>query len=96
MYDTLDLIGQDVNTIKSHAADINNDNIININDLYAIIGDIGSQPSHFDLIDQNGNRINQLNSSLLDLDNQLTLVANGDVDLSGSFNDQYFYSSELL
>jgi len=96
MYDTLDLIGQDVNTIKTHAADINNDDIININDLYAIIGDIGSQPGHFDLIDQNGNRINQLNSSLLDLDNQLTLVANGDVDLSGSFNDQYFYSSELL
>jgi len=96
MYSLLNLIGDDVNTIQTHAADTNNDDIIDIIDLYTVLGGIGSQPVYFDLIDQSGNRVNQLSLDLLDKDSQLTLVANGDVNLSNSFEDQYVYSAELI
>ena len=93
MYATLDSIGQTIDSKQTHAADVNNDGQINILDMYAVLDGIGQAPQTFDLIDQNNNIVNTLN----DFDNtvNLTIVANGDVDMSGSFDSQYIASDIL-
>ncbi|SFV78063.1 EF hand domain/PKD domain protein [hydrothermal vent metagenome] len=89
MYETLDRIGQDTNTVQNHAADTNNDGVINIIDMYAVLDSIDQDPQSFDLIDKDGQRVTNLNSLDNTQDNNLTLIANGDVNNSGSFKEDY-------
>ena len=79
MYSILNLISQEVNSIQTHVAGINNDDIIDISDMNTVLFDIGISPKSFDLIDNNGSRVDMINPSSLGDDNQFLLVANGDV-----------------
>jgi hypothetical protein len=45
----------------------------------------------FDLIDENGNRVTQIDADAIGVAPTWTIVANGDVDQSGSFVDPYVY-----
>ena len=88
MYGALDNIGQVIDTYQEHAADTNNDGSINIIDMYSVLDSIGQTPQSFDLIDETGNLVTSLNANSIDIANW-TIIANGDVDLSGSFGDGY-------
>ena len=84
MYAVLDNIGQSVNTKSTHASDIDNDNDIDIMDMYAVLDGIGQKPQSFDLIDANGARVDSISVN----DNlDVTIIANGDADMSGAFDD---------
>jgi len=50
----------------------------------------------FDLIDSDGNRVTQLDANASGEPPTWTIVANGDVDMSGSFAEDYIVSSELV
>jgi len=95
MYGVLELIGQEVNTMQTHAADINNDNIIDMTDLYTVLNILGSVPNDFDLIDSSGNRLSQLNHEIHN-NASLTLVANGNVYLPELFSEYNASLFELI
>jgi hypothetical protein len=78
------------NTLQFHAADTTNDNIINSFDLTDVFfNNLGRITlDSFDLIDTNGNRLNELNFSQTQ-NLELTLIQNGDTTLSGYFLDEY-------
>ena len=46
--------------------------------------------------DSNGNRVTQLDANASGEPPTWTIVANGDVDMSGSFAEDYVVSSELV
>jgi len=81
-----------------HAADVNNDGNINISDAIDILRHIVDLEAidTFDLIDSDGNRVTQINANASGEAPIWTIVANGDVDMSGSFADDYVVSSELV
>jgi len=81
-----------------HAADVNNDGNINISDAIDILRHIVDLEAidTFDLIDSDGNRVTQLNANASGEPPIWAIVANGDVDMSGSFADDYVVSSELV
>jgi hypothetical protein len=74
-----------------HAADINNDGNITINDALAVLRHIVDLEAidTFDLIDSNGNRISELDATAAGEPPTWTLVANGDVNMSGGFDDVF-------
>jgi hypothetical protein len=81
-----------------HAADVNNDGSVTIGDAVSIEKHIVNLApiDSFDLIDAQGNRITSLDAdSSVDMQTW-TIVANGDVDLSGSFNEAYVIGSDLV
>ena len=81
-----------------HAADFNNDGSVTIGDAVSIEKHIVNLApiDSFDLIDAQGNRITSLDAdSSVDMQTW-TIVANGDVDLSGSFNEAYVIGSDLV
>jgi len=82
LYGVLNNIGQAIDTNAEHASDMDNDGVINILDLYATLNGIGQAPQTFDLVDQDGNLVTNLNTDLADIANW-TIVANGDVNMSG-------------
>lgn len=89
----------DTGGTKYHAADVNNDDNINITDAINILRHIVNLETidHFDLIDEQGNRVTQLDASHASSDTlEWAIVANGDVNLSGGFADDYIIQSELL
>jgi hypothetical protein len=81
-----------------HAADTDNNGNINISDAIDILRHIVDLQTidTFDLIDSNGNRVTQLDADASGEVPIWTLVANGDVDMSGSFAEDYVVSSELV
>jgi hypothetical protein len=87
----------DTNSNSWHAADVNNDGKIAADDAVAILKHIVflDNIDTFDLVDNTtGNRVTNLN-----LDAALgewTIVANGDVNNSGSFNDYYTVAVDII
>ena len=74
-----------------HAADVDNDDDIDIGDALDVLRHIVKLDTidTFDLIDEAGNRVTQLEDSNPSMPPQWTLIANGDVDQSGSFSTDY-------
>jgi len=93
LYGVLDNIGQTIDTHAEHASDMDNNGVINILDLYDALDGIGKAPQTFDLVDQDGNLVTGLNTDLADIANW-TLVANGDVNMSGGFEDAYLVQNQ--
>jgi hypothetical protein len=74
-----------------HAADVNNDGNISISDAISILRHIVGLEvlDTFDLVDENGNRITNLNPNSPDNFQDWVMVANGDVNMSGEFDTTY-------
>jgi len=85
-------------SFQFHAADVNNDGQIRIDDAIDILKHIVSIETidTFDVIDSDGNRITQLDASAQSAAPTWTLVANGDVNMSGGFDDAYVVTSDLV
>jgi hypothetical protein len=81
-----------------HAADVNNDGNISITDAIAVLRDIVNLDTidTFDIIDAEGNLVTQLDASAQGAAPTWTLVANGDVNMSGGFDDAYVVTSEIV
>ncbi len=81
-----------------HAADVNNDGNINITDAIAILRDIVNLETidTFDLIDDQGDRVTQLDAGSSGTPPEWTIVANGDVNLSGGFENDYVVAQEIV
>jgi len=95
MYAVLDSIGSTIDTFAEHAADTDNKDGVNIIDMYAVLDGIGQGSQTFDLVDQNGNLVTSLNTDQADIANW-TIIANGDVDMSGAFMDAYVIPVDVL
>ena len=94
-----DIVDLDVLTGNAfHAADVNNDGNITISDAIAVLRDIVDLDTidTFDLVDSNNNRITTIDSSLPNNTPTWTIVANGDVNMSGSFDSDYIVMSDLI
>jgi hypothetical protein len=74
-----------------HAGDVNNDDLIDIRDVMAILKDIVNieKIDTFDLIDSSGDRVDQIEDGNPATLPEWTLIANGDVNQSGSFADDH-------
>jgi len=81
-----------------HAADINNDGNITISDAIAVLRDIVNLDTidTFDIIDSDGNRVTQLDANSTAEAPTWTIVANGDVNMSGGFADAYVVTSDIV
>ena len=81
-----------------HAADTDNNDPLGISDAIDILRHIVDLEAidTFDLIDSEGNRVTELDANASGEAPTWTIVANGDVDMSGSFDDDYLVSSELV
>jgi VCBS repeat-containing protein len=77
-------------TATYHAADVDNDGNINISDAIDVLRHIVDLESidTFDLLDSDGNRITELDSTTPPAPSW-TIIANGDVDQSGNFIDDF-------
>jgi hypothetical protein len=85
------------NTSAWHAADINNDDAINVSDavlLYRHIVDLDAIDT-FDLIDGAGNRVTSLDANSTDAANW-TIVANGDITQGGLWDADYTISMDIV
>jgi len=74
-----------------HAADVDNDNDIDISDAIDVLRHIVDLETidTFDVIDSAGARVTELDADASGEAPTWTLVANGDVDMSGSYADAY-------
>jgi len=63
--------------------------------MYSVLDGIGQGSQTFDLVDQNGNLVTSLNTSQTDIVNW-TIVANGDVNLSGAFDEAYVMQVDVV
>ena len=81
-----------------HAADTDNSGSIEIGDAIDILRHIVKleEIDSFDLIDTTGTRVTKLDANVTGTASAWTLVANGDVDLSGSFDAAYTVTSDLI
>lgn len=81
-----------------HAADVNNDDNINISDAIDILRHIVNLESidSFDLINEQGIRIQQLDVNDNGAPGMLHIVANGDVNQSGTFLEYYIIATEMV
>ncbi len=81
-----------------HAADVNNDDEIAIQDAIDILRDIVNieKLDTFDLIDANNDRVTKLDADATGAAPKWTLVANGDVDMGGTYDDAYVVTSDLV
>jgi hypothetical protein len=81
-----------------HAADVNNDGSIEIGDAIDVLRHIVKLETidTFDIIDSDGNRVTQLDANSSGEAPTWTIVANGDVDMSGGFVDDYVVTSDLV
>jgi hypothetical protein len=95
MYAVLGSIGSTIDTYQKHAADTDNDGTINIMDMYDVLDGIGQTSQSFDLVGLNGNLVTSLNTDSVDIASW-TIVANGDVDMSGSFDDAYVMQVDIV
>jgi hypothetical protein len=92
----LDTLASDSNAF--HAADVNNSDTVNITDAIAVLRHIVKLDTidTFDLIDDQGARVTQLDAAATGAAPTWTLVANGDVNFSGEFADDYIVTSDLV
>jgi hypothetical protein len=91
----LDLLDSDATAWN--AADVNNDGMIAADDAVAILRHIVNLDTidTFDLVDNiTGNRVTSLDPDAAE--GQWTIVANGDVNSSGSFNDTYTVAVDIV
>jgi len=81
-----------------HAADTDNNDTLNISDAIDILRHIVDLEAidTFDLIDSEGNRVTELDANASGEAPTWTIVANGDVDMSGSFDDDYIVTSDIV
>jgi len=80
-----------------HAADVNNDGMIAADDAVAVLRHIVNLDTidTFDLIDNTtGNRVTNLDPDAAL--GEWTIVANGDVDMSGGFGDAYVLQVDII
>ena len=87
----------ETNTTTWHAADVNNDGRIAADDAVAILRHIVflDEIDTFDLVDNTtGNRVTNLDPDAVL--GEWIIVANGDVNSSGSFNDYYTVAVDIL
>ena len=80
-----------------HAADVDNNGTVNITDAIDILRHIVDLETidTFDVIDSNGARVTQLDANATGEAPTWTLVANGDVDMSGSYDDDYIMQVDI-
>ena len=80
-------------SVAYHAADVDNNNAVNISDAIDILRHIVNlEPiDTFDIVDSSGDRVTRLDSTVTEQQTWM-LVANGDVNLSGSFDNDYIYT----
>jgi len=84
-------------SVAWHAADVNNDGMIAADDAVAVLRHIVELDmiDTFDLVDNiTGDRVTNLNPDIVEV--QWTIIANGDVDTSGSFNDGYTVAVDIV
>jgi len=82
-----------------HAADTDNDGKVNISDAIDVLRHIVNLESidTFDLIDSSGNRVSELDANASGDAPTWTLVANGNVDMSGSgFDGDYVVAMDIV
>ena len=94
----VDLESITANTASFHAADVDNSGAINISDAIDVLRHIVGLEAidTFDVLDSSGARVTQLDVNASGDAQTWTLVANGDVDMSGSFADDYIVASDLV
>jgi hypothetical protein len=92
----LDTLASDSNAF--HAADVNNSDTVNITDAIAVLRHIVKLDTidTFDLIDDQGARVTQLDAAATGAAPTWTLVANGDVNFSGEFADTYVVEVDIV
>ena len=93
-----DIVDLDVLTGNAfHAADVNNDGNITISDAIAVLRDIVDLDTidTFDIIDSNGDRVTQLDANSTASAPTWTIVANGDVNMSGGFDSDYIATLDI-
>ena len=85
------------NTAGYHAADVDNNGTINISDAIDILRHIVGLETidTFDVIDSAGARVTELDAEASGETPIWTLVANGDVDMSGSYDDDYVVQVDI-
>jgi len=81
-----------------NAADVTNNDKVNISDAIAVLRHIVGLDTidTFDLIDDQGARVTQLDASTSSAAPTWTLVANGDVNFSGEFADTYVVEVDIV
>ena len=85
-------------SVGYHAADVNNDGKINISDAIDILRHIVDLEAidTFDLIDESGDRVSNIDATSLDNAPEWLMVANGDVNASGEFAESYVSQVEIV
>jgi hypothetical protein len=80
-----------------HAADVDNNGTVNITDAIDVLRHIVDLETidTFDVLDSSGARVTQLDADATGDAPTWTLVANGDVDMSGSFADDYVVTVDI-
>ena len=81
-----------------HAADVDNDGDIDISDAIDVLRHIVDLETidTFDLIDSEGARVTEIDAAATGDAPTWTLVANGDVDMSGSYADAYVATADIV
>jgi hypothetical protein len=81
-----------------HAADTDNDGDIDISDAIDVLRHIVDLETidTFDVLDSNGARVTKLDADYSGEAPTWTLVANGDVDMSGSYADAYVATADIV
>jgi len=88
----------DPTSIQFHAADVDNDGAVKIGDAIDVLRHIVDikKIDTFDLIDDQGARVTQLDPDATGDAPTWILVPNGDVDLSGSFAEDYVMAVDIV
>jgi hypothetical protein len=95
----VDLEALTADTAGYHAADVDNDGNINISDAIDILRHIVDLETidTFDLLDSDRVRVTQLDAEASgEAPTWWKLVANGDVDMSGSYDDDYVVQADIV
>ena len=93
----VDLEALTPDTAGYHAADVDNNGAINISDAIDILRHIVDLETidTFDVLDSTGARVTTLDADATGEAPTWTLVANGDVDMSGSYDDDYLVTVDI-
>jgi hypothetical protein len=94
----VDLEALTAGSVGYHAADVDNDGAINISDAIDILRHVVELDTidTFDIIDSAGALVTELDANATGEAPTWTLVANGDVDMSGSYDDDYVATADIV
>ena len=94
----VDLEPLTADTAGYHAADVDNNGTVNISDAIDVLRHIVDLETidTFDVLDSNGARITELDAEASGEAPTWTLVANGDVDMSGSYDATYVTTVDIV